>query len=75
MSMDGFHQLRHFYASVLIQHGESVKVVQERLGHHRAELTLDTYAHLWPESDESTRAAVDAVFSGTPLDGKAAMRN
>jgi integrase len=62
---DGYHQLRHFYASLLIGHGESVKVVQERLGHASAVMTLDTYAHLWPESDDSTRAAVDQVL-GNP---------
>lgn len=61
---EGFHQLRHFYASLLISHGESVKVVQERLGHASALMTLDTYAHLWPESDDSTRAAVDLVLGG-----------
>ena len=27
----GFHELRHYYASLLIRHGESVKVVQARL--------------------------------------------
>src|SRR6266540_3121288 len=27
------HDLRHYYASLLIRHGESVKVVQARLGH------------------------------------------
>ncbi|HMQ26261.1 MAG TPA: site-specific integrase [Acidimicrobiales bacterium] len=31
-----FHDLRHFYASLLIRHGESVKVVQSRLGHASA---------------------------------------
>ena len=59
---DGFHQLRHFYASLLIAHGESIKVVQERLGHTSAQMTLDTYSHLWPDSDDSTRAAVDLVL-------------
>jgi hypothetical protein len=62
---DGYHQLRHFYASLLIGHGESVKVVQERLGHSSALMTLDTYAHLWPDSEDSTRAAVDMVL-GNP---------
>ena len=57
-SGDGYHQLRHFFASLLISHGESVKVVQERLGHASALMTLDTYSHLWPDSDDSTRAAV-----------------
>ncbi len=59
----GFHALRHFYASLLIRHGESVKVVQTRLGHASAAETLDTYSHLWPDSEDRTRAAVDAVLT------------
>jgi integrase len=58
----GFHDLRHYYASLLIRHGESVKTVQHRLGHATAAETLDTYAHLWPDSDDRTREAVDAVL-------------
>ena len=57
-----FHALRHFYASLLIRHGESVKTVQARLGHASAAETLDTYSHLWPDSDDRTRAAVDSVL-------------
>ena len=57
-----FHDLRHFYASLLIRHGESVKVVQERLGHASAAETLNTYSHLWPDSEDRTRAAVDEVL-------------
>jgi integrase len=56
------HALRHFYASLLIRHGESVKTVQARLGHPSAAETLDTYSHLWPDSDDRTRAAVDSIF-------------
>lgn len=59
-----FHELRHFYASLLIRFGESVKVVQERLGHASAAETLDTYSHLWPDSEDRTRAAVDDVLGG-----------
>jgi integrase len=58
----GFHSLRHFYASLLIRHGESVKVVQARLGHASAAETLDTYSHLWPDSEDRTRVAVDEVL-------------
>jgi integrase len=58
----GFHSLRHYYASLLIRHGESVKVVQARLGHASAAETLDTYSHLWPDSEDQTREAVDAVL-------------
>lgn len=57
-----FHDLRHFYASLLIRHGESVKVVQARLGHASASETLDTYSHLWPDSEDRTRLAVDSVL-------------
>ena len=57
-----FHDLRHHYASLLIRHGESVKTVQARLGHATAAETLDTYSHLWPDSDDRTREAVDAAL-------------
>jgi integrase len=57
-----FHDLRHFYASLLIAHGCSVKSVQNRLGHQSAVETLDTYSHLWPDSDDQTREAVDLVL-------------
>lgn len=58
-----FHDLRHYLASMLIASGADVKVVQARLRHASAKTTLDTYAHLWPDSDESTRSAIDAVMT------------
>ena len=45
-----------------IAHGESVKTVQRRLGHATAAETLDIYAHLWPDSDDRTREAIDSVL-------------
>lgn len=57
-----FHDLRHFYASLLIAHGCSVKTVQRRLGHRSAIETLDTYSHLWPDSDDQTRDAIDLAL-------------
>jgi len=67
-----FHELRHFYASLLIDGGESVKAVQTRLGHATAEETLNTYAHLWPESEERTRDAVDRGLGGSIATGTVA---
>lgn len=61
----GFHALRHYYASLLIRHGESVKTVQARLGHASAVETLDTYSHLWPDSEDRTRDAIDSVLGST----------
>jgi integrase len=63
---DGFryHDLRHYLASLLIADGADVKTVQARLRHAAAKTTLDTYGHLWPDRDESTRATIEAVFAG-----------
>ena len=60
-----WHDLRHFYASLLIRHGESVKTVQARLGHASAVETLDTYAHLWPDSEDRTRQAIEAELGAS----------
>ena len=56
----GMHALRHYYASLLIRYGESVRTVQARLGHSSPTETLQTYAHLWHDSDDRTRSAIDA---------------
>ncbi|MGW3186349.1 tyrosine-type recombinase/integrase [Streptomyces ardesiacus] len=57
------HQLRHTYASLLIAAGESVKVVSERLGHTNAAMTLNVYSHLFPDSEDRTRRAIDGAFA------------
>ncbi|MET7731209.1 tyrosine-type recombinase/integrase [Streptomyces sp. NPDC005402] len=60
------HDLRHFYASALIKNRESVKTVQRRLGHSKPSITLDIYTHLWPDDEDTTRAAIEAVLGGVP---------
>lgn len=57
-----FHDLRHYFASLLIASGLDVKVVQARLRHASAKTTLDTYGHLWPDRDDTSRAAVAAIY-------------
>ncbi|TVZ85851.1 tyrosine-type recombinase/integrase [Streptomyces sp. BK340] len=58
----GMHALRHFYASVLLDAGESIKAVSQYLGHTDPALTLRVYAHLMPSSQERTRRAIDSVM-------------
>jgi integrase len=58
-----FHDLRHYLASLLIASGADIKTVQARMRHGSARTTLDTYGHLWPDADESTRSAVGAVIA------------
>lgn len=57
-----FHDLRHYLASMLIASGLDVKVVQARLRHASATTTLNTYGHLWPDSDDTSRAAVSKAL-------------
>jgi integrase len=58
-----FHDLRHCLASLLIASGADIKTVQARMRHASATTTLDTYGHLWPDADESTRTAIGAVIA------------
>ncbi len=59
---DGMHALRHAYASVLLDAGESIKALSEYLGHSDPGFTLRTYTHLLPSSETRTRKAIDHVF-------------
>lgn len=61
---NGMHALRHWYASVLLDAGESIKAVSEYLGHASAAFTLATYTHLMPSSEQRTRQAVDCALGG-----------
>lgn len=58
-----FHDLRHYFASMLIAQGANVIEVQHRMRHKRASITLDTYAHLMEDSAESTRSMVGQVIA------------
>lgn len=51
------HGLRNTHASLLMEMGVHVKVIQERLGHADATLTMDTYAHVLHtlQSDTATQ--------------------
>ncbi|MFE2551429.1 tyrosine-type recombinase/integrase [Streptomyces sp. NPDC059355] len=60
------HDLRHSYASLLIKHRENVETVQKRLGHAKPSIALDTYTRLWPDEEDTTRAAVEAVLGDVP---------
>jgi integrase len=52
------HDLRHFYASSLIQNGESLAYIKEQLGHYSIKMTVDIYGHLVPGANKK---AVDRL--------------
>lgn len=53
-----FHTCRHSYASWLVQNGEDLYVVKERLGHSTLAMT-ERYAHLAPGSDKGTVKTIE----------------
>jgi integrase len=57
------HDLRHTYASLLIQAGESLAYVRDQLGHHSIKVTVDIYGHLAPEGNKQ---AVDKLYDVLP---------
>lgn len=57
-----FHALRHTFASRMIESGESIKVVQELLGHKDAQTTLNIYAHVLSDTLKATADKQQALF-------------
>jgi len=53
-----FHALRHTFASLLIEQGESLAYVKDQLGHSSIQITVDIYGHLIPGAN---RGAVDRL--------------
>jgi len=56
------HTLRHTFASMLIQAGESLAYVKEQLGHSSITITVDTDGYLIPGTN---KAAVDRLDDAT----------
>ena len=53
--VNGIHGLRHFCASMRLQHGVNIKAVSNYLGRSGPGFTLRTYTHLLPHSEVSAR--------------------
>jgi integrase len=53
-----FHDLRHTFATLLIEQGESLPYIRDQMGHSSIKVTVDIYGHLVPGGN---RAAVDKL--------------
>jgi integrase len=60
---NGFHVLRHTFASTLLDGGVSIRGVAAYLGHSDPAFTLRVYAHLMPDTEVRARSVVDAAWS------------
>ncbi|SLM47036.1 Putative Phage integrase (fragment) [Nitrospira japonica] len=58
-----FHDLRHTFASLLLQNGESPVYVKDQMGHSSIQVTVDLYGHLIPGGNQQ---AVDPL--DTPME-------
>ena len=58
--MVSFHELRHTYASMLINNGVELPVISKLLGHVDTRVTFKHYAHL---ADKTLAAAVTKLPS------------
>jgi integrase len=59
------HDLRHSYASLLIQDGWPLKYVQEQLGHSSISITSDVYGHLVPGANRAAADRLDELAPAT----------
>ena len=70
-----FHDLRHTFASRLLQNSESLVYVKEQMGHHSIQVTVDIYGHLVPGANRAAVNRLDEVGwelrpSATPVQPK-----
>jgi len=61
-----FHDLRHTYASLLIEQGENIKYISSQLGHASTTITLDVYSHLMKSENQAAACRLEnTIFEGT----------
>lgn len=56
------HDLRHSHASLLINKGQNILIVSQRLGHSDITQTLNTYSHLMPNVQKQIIGALNFDF-------------
>jgi len=59
-----FHDLRHSYASILIEQGENLKYIQSQLGHSSPTVTLNVYAHLMKPTNQEAACRLERAIFG-----------
>ena len=61
------HDLRHAFATFLLDQGEELRTGMDLLGHSTIRLTADTYGHVLPSRARSAVDAIDRVLGGQTL--------
>jgi len=58
-----YHDLRHTYATLLLEQNIHPKVMSDLLGHSTIALTMDTYSHVMPAMQQEAANKVDDILS------------
>ncbi|MBU8590801.1 tyrosine-type recombinase/integrase [Bacillus subtilis] len=56
------HALRHSHVSLLINSGEDIYIISQRLGHKSTSTTYDIYGHLFPNRQKELANRLDDLF-------------
>ncbi|MEU7781539.1 tyrosine-type recombinase/integrase [Micromonospora parva] len=56
------HELRHAFATFLLDQGEELRTVMELLGHSTIRMTADTYGHVLPARARQAASAIDRIL-------------
>jgi len=56
------HDLRHSYATLMLESGVDLKTVSQALGHSTIRITADTYAHVTPAMQQSAAERLDRII-------------
>jgi len=59
-----FHDLRHTFATLLLEKGEEAKTIQELLGHADVSTTLNTYAHVTQKMKAASATRMEGIMAG-----------
>ena len=59
-----FHDLRHTFATLMLELGESPKTVQTMLGHSSVAITLDIYSHVSLELEKRAASRLNTALTG-----------
>jgi integrase len=61
-----WHDLRHTYATLLLNRGVNINMIKAQMGHSSIQVTLDRYAHLLPSTYQHAAEQVQEAVFGAP---------
>ncbi len=63
-----FHDLRHTFATLLLQNGESLAYVKDQLGHSSIRMTVDVYGQLVPSANRQAVNKLPSLDKADPIE-------